>query len=100
MSVHLVTDRASFGIVKNMEQATQQSAPAAVRTVDVTGLPEDVIHALESFVATLRNKPAVPLHSAPYEVWLKGYDEWIKSHPKRETWTDWSRESIYEGRGE
>jgi len=101
MSVHLVPRPAFSSIVKNMEQATQQMAPAVVRTVDVTGLPEDVIRALESFVATLRNKPTVqPLHSAPYDVWVKAFDEWVKSHPRRDTLADDSRESIYAGRGE
>lgn len=34
----------------------------------------------------------------PYEVWLAGFEAWVKSHPEIDVEVDDSRETIYEGR--
>jgi len=70
------------------------------RTIEVTGLPEEVIQALEALVVTWRQQAQplaapLPLWQAPYEVWSKALREWGESHPKRENLADDSRESIY-----
>jgi hypothetical protein len=77
-----------------------RSPPNVERFVDVTGLPEEVIRAVEGHVAALRVQmsPARRYHS--HEEWSKALHEWVNSHPRRDTFADWSRESIYAGRGE
>jgi len=84
-----------------MDPSTSQAAPGPRKSVDVTGLPEEAIRAVESLVADLRSQSRVsPLHSAPYEEWAKAFDQWVKSHPQRAFFADWSRESIYNDQGE
>jgi hypothetical protein len=75
-----------------MEPSTQ----AACRSIDVTGLPEEAIRALEAEVAALRASQPRP-HGAysSHEEWSKALREWIDSHPKTDHFVDWSRESIY-----
>jgi hypothetical protein len=79
------------------------------RSIDVTGLPEEAIGALESLVALLRGQQVPPEQPARLggtiqfsspEEWIKAMREWAASHQSQDTSADWSRESIYAGRGE
>jgi hypothetical protein len=97
----LVTRVRRSGILRDMDQSTPQAAQAPRKSVDVTGLPDEAIRAVEALVADLRSQSSLsPLHSAPYDEWASTFDEWVKSHPQRDAFADWTRESIYDGRGE
>jgi hypothetical protein len=79
----------------------------AARSIDVTGLPDDAVRAVELLVSQLRAHQPPPTErgrtgSFPsYEEWSKALREWAGSHPKRETLADDSREMIYaDGRDE
>jgi hypothetical protein len=78
----------------------EPSSQTAQRSIDVTGLPDEAIRALEAQVAALRQQAharaaEVPLWERSYEEWSKAFHEWVHSHTKRETIVDDSRESIY-----
>jgi hypothetical protein len=83
-----------------MEHATQPTP----RSIDVTGLPEEAIRAVESLVALLKGQTAhshggkIPFSSR--EEWVGAIREYAASHKAQGTSADWSRESIYAGRGE
>jgi hypothetical protein len=82
-----------------MEPSTQN----ARRTIDVTGLPEEAVHAVESLVSQLRGEfPRFggAITFASHEAWSRALHEWIESHPRRGTLADDSRESIYADRDE
>jgi hypothetical protein len=82
-----------------MEPTTQQPA----RSIDVTGLPDEAIRAMESLVSLLRGQKAGLGGAALFssrEEWAKAIREWAEGHQPRGTSADWSRESIYAGRGE
>lgn len=81
-------------------QSMQTSAQTGRRSIEVTGLPEGAIRALEALVAALRIQQNPGSAHASYEEWSSALREWVQSHPKRETSADWSRESIYTGRGQ
>src|SRR5262249_43424162 len=85
------------GILEGMESTAQQPR----RAIDVTGLPEEAIRAVESLVSLLRPCPGPggPAFSSPEE-WAKAIRAWAESHKPPGTSADWSRESIYAGRGE
>ena len=70
------------------------------RTIDVTGLPEEAVQAVESLVSTLRNQTTSVTSRVSYEDWSKALHEWAASHKPVSKPADWSRESIYAGRGE
>jgi hypothetical protein len=70
------------------------------RTIDVTGLSEKAIRAVESLVATLREQADPAIHFRSPDEWSKALYEWAASHPVLPNSADWSRESIYAGRGE
>jgi hypothetical protein len=73
------------------------------RTIDVTGLPEEAIHAVESLVSVLRGRAESPDKRVPFssrEEWVKAIRAWAGNHCPQATAADWSRESIYAGRGE
>lgn len=73
------------------------------RSVDVTGLSEGAIRAVELLVAQLRGaSPAgVPGQFSSREQWARAVREWAESHPKRANLADDSREAIYaDGRNE
>jgi hypothetical protein len=70
------------------------------RTVDVTGLPEEAVKAVESMVSTLRQQTSSTLIHASYEDWSRALHDWVASHKPASNPADWSRESIYAGRGE
>jgi hypothetical protein len=75
--------------------------PTTQRSIDVSGLPEEAIRAVETLVSLLREKPrqGVRGYSSPEE-WVRALREWAESHPKLDHIADDSRESIYAGRGE
>jgi hypothetical protein len=70
------------------------------RAVDVTGLPEEAVQAVESLVSTLRQQATSGTTHASYEDWSKALHEWVASHKPMSNPADWSRESIYAGCGE
>ncbi len=70
------------------------------RTIDVTGLPEDAVRAVESLVNSLREPGNADLTKAPYDEWVAAFRAWTESHKPSTDAVDWSRESIYAGRGE
>ena len=62
-----------------MEPRAQQSLKQ--RTIDLTGLPEDVIRAMESLVSLLREQSAPTDRRFPsHEEWSKAFREWAESH--------------------
>jgi len=69
-------------------------------SIDVTGLSDEAIRAVESLVASLREQAN---GSTPYnspEDWCKALREWAASHKHLDVPADWSRDTIYSGRGE
>jgi hypothetical protein len=73
----------------------------ASRSVDVTGLSEAAVRQVEALVNYLRSQEEPhPLHTSPFEEWANALQEWVDSHPRRDTLADDSRESIYAGRGD
>jgi hypothetical protein len=82
--------------MKHTEQHT-------TRTVDVTGLPEEAVRAVEALVSQLRGQTAPQGASLPFssrQEWIQAIRAWAASHKPEGTSADWSRESIYAGRGE
>jgi len=76
-----------------MNTAAQQPT----RSIDVTGLPEEAIQAVQSLVSLLQTPGAGrPTFSSP-DAWVRAIREWAESHAKQATAADWSRESIYDG---
>jgi hypothetical protein len=75
------------------------------RSIDVTGLSDDAIAAVEQVVAVLK-KQSEPARlggtvSFPSRAeWIRAVREWAASHPQVEHFVDDSRESIYTDRGE
>jgi hypothetical protein len=79
----------------------KQSTLEPNRTIDLTGLPEEAVRAVESLVSTLRQQSAASIAvQAPYADWSKALHDWATSHKPVSNPADWSRESIYSGRGE
>jgi hypothetical protein len=79
-----------------------EPVPQQHRTIDVTGLPEEAIQAVEYLIAQLRGQHTQPPAAQPgltpyssYEEWAKAFRDWIASHQPQGTSADWSRESIY-----
>lgn len=74
------------------------------RTVDVSGLTDEAVCAVQAYVAALR---AVPTAVVPVKPSTETTEErvarflaWVDSHESRNPNVDDSRESIYEGCGE
>jgi hypothetical protein len=87
-----------FGILNSMEQSQ-----STTRTIDVAGLPEEVIRYLEDLVAQFRGQPprlGGTITFSSREEWVTAIREYAASHEPIPTEADDSRESIYEGRGE
>jgi hypothetical protein len=83
-------------MVRGMETTTQTTP----RTIDVSGLPEEAIRAVESIVTLLRPKGQAASMPPSVEEWSRALRAWAASHPRLDQAADDSRESIYEGRGE
>ena len=82
-----------------MEAPTHQ--PEQKRNIDVSGLSEEAVRAVELIVSELRRRQTPPAEHhgigsfSSYEEWSKALREWVDNHPKRETLADDSREAIY-----
>lgn len=77
--------------------------PQTPRTIDLTGLPEEAVRAVEALVKHFRQQyPRLggTTQFASREEWIAAITAWAKSHPPLENRVDISRESFYEGRGE
>jgi hypothetical protein len=81
--------------------------PEYQRSIDVTGLLEEAIRAVESLVALLRGQAAsTPWAPASLDEWTKRFDAWMQEVAARAGQyppgfvVDDSRETIYEGHGE
>jgi hypothetical protein len=74
-----------------------EPAQPQTRSIDVTGLPEEAVWAVEQLASQLRGRQAngVPPAFASREEWAKAVREWAESHPHREALADDSRETIY-----
>jgi hypothetical protein len=96
--IHAVAQADLSGTLEGMEPTTQPQ-----RSIDVTGLPDEAIRAVESLVSLLRRQPAATGGRAAFSsraAWSKALREWADSHQPVATPADWSRESIYTDRGE
>ena len=83
-----------------LESMEPQGQPSK-REIDVTGLPEEAIRALQSVISVLRGQAGAESPSfASREEWAKAIKQWAESHPQIDKPADDSRESIYAGRGE
>jgi hypothetical protein len=73
---------------------TRQRTP---RSIDVTGLPEEAIQAVESLVSLLRRDPNGTTEGqfVSRDEWVKEFHRWIESHELTDPTADDSRESIY-----
>jgi hypothetical protein len=83
-----------------MEDTTTQRT---TRSIDVTGLPDEAVRAVESVVSLLRGRLAPQPGLAPFpspEQWIRAIRQWAQSHQPQGTSADWGREGIYAGRGE
>ncbi len=82
-------------------------------TIDVTGLPPEVIRSLQEQADAYRRRPPIPTPTPTAEApamsfwngpvptpgapdWLNWFHAWCDSHPKREVVIDDDRESIYD----
>ena len=84
-------------MLENMEP----QGPPSKSELDVTGLPEEAIRAVQSVIAVLRGQTGTGRPSfSSREEWVKAIQQWAESHPKIDKPADDSRESIYAGRGE
>ena len=79
-----------------------QSTAQTHGSLDLTGLPDEAIRAIESLVSLLKARASLPESTARLspEEWTRSLLEWAKSHPQLDGVLDDSRESIYAGRGE
>ncbi|MBI1915455.1 MAG: hypothetical protein HYS12_12070 [Planctomycetes bacterium] len=93
----LTTDKDS-AILEGMAHTEQH----VTQSIDVTGLPEEAVRAVEALVSLLRGQTPFQGGSSfsSREEWMKAIREWAASHKPEGTSADWSRESIYAGRGE
>jgi hypothetical protein len=81
----------------------EATARTGTRFVDLTGLPEDAVRAVESLVCVLREhatKQPARQGFASRQEWVKAIREWAGSHTPKGSEADWSRESIYADQGE
>ena len=85
--------------MEGMEHTIRQ----VTRSIDLTGLPEDAVRAVQSLVSVLREhatgQPAIPGFASRDE-WVKAIREWAGNHTAKGSEADWSRESIYAHRDE
>lgn len=71
--------------------------------IDLTGLPTEAVEAVRSIVDAFRRQATPPTGSAGFasrEEWIRAVREWAGSHQPQAAEADWSRDSIYAGRGE
>jgi len=75
------------------------------QTIDVSGLSEEAIAAVERLVAVLKKQTApreerLPVPFASREEWWEAIRAWAESHPPSTAEVNWDRGEIYDGRGE
>ena len=74
------------------------------RSIDVTGLPDEAVAAVERLVALLKQAPpgqgGLPASFSSRDEWRKAIRDWADSQQPRNTSADWDRDGIYAGRGE
>jgi hypothetical protein len=70
------------------------------RSVDVTGLSDEAIQAVESLVAAFREQANGTSGLRSPGEWCEALREWAVSHQRPEHAAEWGRDSIYAGRGE
>jgi hypothetical protein len=99
-------DRPS-GILNRMKQPAAE--PTTKRSVDVTGLPDEAVRALESLVSLLKkehSQDAAGGSTSSHEKWQELFDGWMREVAGRSSRyppdfvLDDSRETLYGGRGE
>ena len=90
-----MTRAENSGMIELMEPSITEK-----RTVDVTGLPDEAVKAVETLVSSLRQQTSNGTSLSSYEDWSRSLRAWVASHPPVTHVVDWSRESIYAGRGE
>jgi hypothetical protein len=85
----------------DMLESMQPEGQQSNRQLDVTGLPEVAIRAMEPVISLLPGRPGTA-HPGfrSREEWAKAIKQWAESHPKIAKPADDSRESTYVGRGE
>jgi hypothetical protein len=82
---------------------TETESKQTYRSIDVTGLSEPAIRAVEDLVALLKGEPArggMPPQFASRQEWRKAIRAFAAGHEPAGTNADWSRERIYSRRGE
>lgn len=85
-----------------MEATAQQHEHK--RTIDVSGLSEEAVRAVELLVSQLRSPQRLPAERggigsfASYEEWSKALREWAEGHKPLDRPADYSREGIYTDR--
>jgi hypothetical protein len=87
-------DTCVCGMMQTMEHTTRQGT----RSIDLTGLPEDAVRAVESLVSALREhatRPSSIPRFASRDEWIQAIREWAGSHTAKGSHADWSRETIY-----
>jgi hypothetical protein len=86
-----------------MMKAMEHIPSQGTRSIDLTGLPEDAVRALQSLISVLREHATrpQPIRSfASREEWIQAIREWAGNHTAKGSHADWSRESIYVDRDE
>jgi hypothetical protein len=75
----------------------EPTQPPPPRSIDVTGLPDEAVRAVERYVAQLRGQEprGVPAQFASREEWARAVRTWAESHPQRDALADDSREALY-----
>jgi hypothetical protein len=79
-------------------EGMENTPRSTTRTIDLTGLPEEAIRAMESLVSLLRKQTATlgGTHTfASREEWIQAIRAWSASYTPQGSNADWSRESIY-----
>ncbi len=73
------------------------------QTIDLSGLPEPVVHDIQQLVESIRQNVERPMEtvtpSGPNDK-LALFEAWLQGHRPSPVIADDSRESIYSGRGE
>jgi hypothetical protein len=86
-----------------MITAMEHTTSPLTRSIDLSGLPEDAVKAVESLVSVLREhaiRQPPKSKFASREEWIQAIREWAGSHTAKGSHADWSRESIYGDRDE
>ncbi len=84
----------------------EPTEPLAARMIDVTGLPDTAVEAVQALVDVLRGQATPPPGPPSGQTWATQFDAWMhevalraRRYPEGFVVDD-SRETIYESRGE